>query len=527
MAYVGTPIDTQNQFQSLQGKRFSGDGSTTAFTLDIAPSSVFDIEVFVENVRQDPNSAYTLSGTTLTFTGAPASGTNNIYVVHQAKAVGTIDLPEGALVDLNGGSDKLVLDADGDTTISADTDDQIDFKTGGTDRATIDASGRFVIGSTTNVNAGNTTPRFQLQGTDYATTSLSLLGQRATSASGATLAFARSRNATFGSNTIVQENDELGKIRFFGDDGNDLTNYGAEIGCYVDAAPGSDDMPGRLTFGTTADGATSSTERMRLVSGGNLMHGKTSSGSSVQGIELEFGGALTVARTDNLPFLINRLGNDGDLISFRHAGTSEGSVAVSGNTVSYNGFTGTHWSRLTDNSKPTILKGTILESLDAMVDWYQVKFTVIDKEDSSKTYQFTEDYALKDGESVGDVITYNHQGTDYSATIVKEEDIKHAQCKVSDSEESKSVYGAFVDWDNDSMDTVNDMLVAQTGTYIIRIHKDETVAKGDLIQSKGDGTGKVQADDIMRSSTVAKVLSTTKIETYSDGSYIVPCSLHC
>ena len=91
MAYVGTPIDTQNQFQSLQGKRFSGDASTTAFTLDIAPSSVFDIEVFVENVRQDPNSAYGISGTTLTFTGAPPSGTNNIYVIHQAKAVGTIN----------------------------------------------------------------------------------------------------------------------------------------------------------------------------------------------------------------------------------------------------------------------------------------------------------------------------------------------------------------------------------------------------------------------------------------------------
>ena len=140
MAYVGTPIDTRNTFQSLQGKRFNGDGSTTAFTLDVAPSSTLDIEVFVGNVRQDPNSAYTLSGTTLTFTGAPPSGTNNIYVVHQAKSVGTIDLPEGALVDLNGGSDKLVLDADGDTTISADTDDQIDFKTGGTDRLKIDST---------------------------------------------------------------------------------------------------------------------------------------------------------------------------------------------------------------------------------------------------------------------------------------------------------------------------------------------------------------------------------------------------
>ena len=93
MAYVGNPIDTQNTFQSLVGKRFSGDGSETEFTLDVAPGNVLDIEVFVGNVRQDPNSAYTLSGTTLTFTGAPPSGTNNIYVVHQAKSVGTIDVP--------------------------------------------------------------------------------------------------------------------------------------------------------------------------------------------------------------------------------------------------------------------------------------------------------------------------------------------------------------------------------------------------------------------------------------------------
>ena len=171
MAFIGTPLDTRNTFQSLQGKRFNGDGSTTAFTLDVAPSSTLDIEVFVGNVRQDPNSAYTLSGTTLTFTGAPPSGTNNIYVVHQAKSVGTIDPPAtesvaktfsstvsftgavtssstvqlGGTADMNG--TELILDADGDTSITADTDDQIDFKTGGTDRATIDSSGNVKFNS--------------------------------------------------------------------------------------------------------------------------------------------------------------------------------------------------------------------------------------------------------------------------------------------------------------------------------------------------------------------------------------------
>jgi len=159
MAFIGTPLDTRNTFQSLAGKRFDGDGSTTAFTLDVAPSSTLDIEVFVGNVRQDPNSAYTLSGTTLTFTGAPPSGTNNIYVVHQAKSVGTIDPPAtetvaktfsstvqlGGTADMNG--TELILDADGDTSITADTDDQIDFKTGGTDRAVIDSSGNVKFNS--------------------------------------------------------------------------------------------------------------------------------------------------------------------------------------------------------------------------------------------------------------------------------------------------------------------------------------------------------------------------------------------
>ena len=125
MAYVGNPIDTQNTFQSLVGKRFNGDGSTTAFTLDVAPSSTLDLEVFVGNVRQDPNSAYTVSGTTLTFTGAPPSGTNNIYVVHQAKSVGTITPGANSVgvteLNLSDGSSGQAITTDGSGTISFST----------------------------------------------------------------------------------------------------------------------------------------------------------------------------------------------------------------------------------------------------------------------------------------------------------------------------------------------------------------------------------------------------------------------
>ena len=130
MAYVGTPIDTQNQFQSFVGKRFSGDASTTGFTLDVAPTSTLDIEVFVENVRQDPNSAYSLSGTTLTFAAAPPSGTNNIYVVHQAKAVGTIS-PAAGTVNADSFDNTVIS---GHTALAAipDTTDELLISDAGT-----------------------------------------------------------------------------------------------------------------------------------------------------------------------------------------------------------------------------------------------------------------------------------------------------------------------------------------------------------------------------------------------------------
>jgi hypothetical protein len=91
----------------------------------------------------------------------------------------------------------------------------------------------------------------------------------------------------------------------------------------------------------------------------------------------------------------------------------------------------------------------------------------------------------------------------------------------------KKVYGVFFGYDGDDEDGVNDFYIAQVGTFVIRVNKDVTVEAGDLLVSNGDGTAKVQDDDIIRSKTVAKVNSNIKVETYSDGSYTVPCTLHC
>ena len=92
-------------------------------------------------------------------------------------------------------------------------------------------------------------------------------------AAGCGLYIGKSRNATIGSNTVVQADDELGRITFSGDDGTDVNTVAVEIAAHVDGTPGSNDMPGRLTFLTTADGAASPTERMRIDKSGNVTPG--------------------------------------------------------------------------------------------------------------------------------------------------------------------------------------------------------------------------------------------------------------
>ena len=136
MPYLGnTP--TAN-FASVTKDTFSGDASETAFTLS-KTATTNGVAVYVENVRQIPTTAYSVSGTTLTFTGAPPSGTNNIYVMHHNTPVSTATHPAAQdLTAVNGtftgdasigddltlGSDSAVLNfgADNDVTLTHEAD---------------------------------------------------------------------------------------------------------------------------------------------------------------------------------------------------------------------------------------------------------------------------------------------------------------------------------------------------------------------------------------------------------------------
>ena len=260
------------------------------------------------------------------------------------------------------------------------------------------------------------------------------------------------------------------------------------------------------------------------VSGGDFLTGKTSADVGAAGGEIRNGGMAAFTKSGDNPLILNRLADDGRLIDLKQAGSREGEITVSGSTVAYSTFCGTHWSRLADNSKPTILRGTVIESIGTMMNWYQAVAT------DSDGHKTVEDIALPNGKSAGDAVTFTSNGKEYTGVYVKEDNEQLPMCKISDTADSKAVYGVFMTWDdaNDALDgDVNDMHVASLGAFVVRVHKDQTVAIGDYLVSNGDGTAKKQADDILRSSTIAKVTSTTKTITHGDGSYCVPCTLHC
>lgn len=215
----------------------------------------------------------------------------------------------------------------------------------------------------------------------------------------------------------------------------------------------------------------------------NVFIGKDALNIANEGVQLSTtnSSAFTTDNTSGTEVMLfmNLLNNDGTYIDFRQDGTSEGTITVSGTTVALNGAHLTRWSQLEGGAdRIEILRGTVLSNLDEMCVW------------------------------------------------VDEENEQLNRMKVSDVEGDKNVAGVFQGWDDtDIEENPADFYCAQTGDFVIRIASGVTVNKGDLLISVGDGTAKPQADDIIRSSTIAKVTSNHVSCTYDDGSFCVPCVL--
>ncbi len=134
--------------------------------------------------------------------------------------------------------------------------------------ARIDSSGRLLVGTSSQYESRaytgfSVTPVFQVHATNISGSSPGFFNWSSSASSSSTLTFNKSKSNTVGTRGIVANNDDLGEVGFLGDDG---TNFipAAGIRGEVDGTPGTNDMPGRLVFSTTADGASSPTEGLRL-----------------------------------------------------------------------------------------------------------------------------------------------------------------------------------------------------------------------------------------------------------------------
>jgi len=245
-------------------------------------------------------------------------------------------------------------------------------------------------------------------------------------------------------------------------------------------------------------------QKAAVLANGSVVVGRTASGLTGTGCSFTANSNSFMGADNAAPLIMNRNNDDGTLMQFRQADNTEGSISVSGSTVSYNGGHLARFSQATDGKRiDGLVKGTVMTNLDQMAVWTHNE--VLWKEGDD----------LPDGVSVGDVRIEAYT-----------EDNEQLNCMaVSSVEGDANVAGVFVNWDDDDEDFTADMNVAMTGDMVIRIAKDTTVARGDLLMSAGDGTAKPQGDDIVRSKTIAKVTSTNKSHTYDDGSYLVPCVL--
>ena len=170
--------------------------------------------------------------------------------------------------------------------------DSLKLASGAGEHMRIDSSGRLLVGHTATVDTSTFNSNLQLMGTDSHGSSATL-GRFSADAGAPSINLSKSRNGTKGSHTIVNNNDSCGNIFWWASDGSDYEQV-AQIGAEIDGTPGTNDTPGRLVFSTTADGASTSTERMRIDSSGTATFGVFPQSTSISGNSLiKFNAAST------------------------------------------------------------------------------------------------------------------------------------------------------------------------------------------------------------------------------------------
>jgi hypothetical protein len=149
--------------------------------------------------------------------------------------------------------------------------------TAGDEKLRLDSSGRLLVGTSSSTNTVFVDANLQLKGNNYNGGSAAFIVENNSNGDAApNIYLARTAGA---GGALVSNGYSLGAIQFIGGDGTDYNSRAARIQCFVDGTPGADDMPGRLVFSTTSDGASGPTERLRIDSSGRLGIGTTTPSS--------------------------------------------------------------------------------------------------------------------------------------------------------------------------------------------------------------------------------------------------------
>jgi hypothetical protein len=219
------------------------------------------------------------------------------------------------------GQNNLYLQADYTNSLGP-ADSNIVFTIDGGEAARIDSNKRLLVGTSSarsNFDGNTATPLFQIEGVTAATASASVV-RGANDTTGSTFNLGKTRAPAVGGNTVVSSGDQIGIVNFQAADGTNLIDA-ASIQAQVDGTPGANDMPGRLVFSTTADGASSPTERMRIRSDGQTYWVADSPTIGTYGTSIGRAG---------LPGLFETYRNAGSANSVINAGGNAGQVVVYG-----------------------------------------------------------------------------------------------------------------------------------------------------------------------------------------------------
>lgn len=518
--YIGTPVVSL----STDTVDVTGDITTTDATPEV---------IIVNDTHEDTDGGREGK---VTFKGQQSGGEETTLAEIQASHDGTSDDEKGDLIfKTNDGSDgaspteAMRIDSAQNVGIGTSSPDApLEIEGDESSTTLFSGFGGLRIHNKNGAAHGVTSEMYFTAGTSSSNRGAAIGSQFTSAASGNDLYFATNGGSVSSTNTLTERMriDSSGNIgigqapssfsgwkvlEMKGDTSGAMINFedNSSTRVHVLASNSGSNLFRMQTLDSSAiTFETNNAERMRISSAGDVLIAKTVTSSSTVGARFTSGGSLELIRDGGQLLYVNRLTNDGTLISLAQGNSTEGSIGVSGSTVSYNGGHLSRWSRLTSGNKDTsIVKGTVMTNLDKMVVW---------SHDAVAATYYEEGDKLPEDVSVGDEKT--------PAVDAYTEDNEQLNCMaISSVEGDPNVAGVFVNWDDD--DNFKDMNVAMTGDMVIRIAKGTTVARGDLLMSAGDGTAKPQDDDIVRSKTIAKVTSTNVSHTYDDDSYCVPCVL--